>query len=73
MDKIVPYIMIENDDGVDGIQFDYAKFLMFLLEMFKLDIIAVREGGVQIAITLDGADLSWNIQHVTCGVKICDP
>ena len=73
MDKIVPYIMIENDDGVDGIQFDYAKLLTFLLKMFKLDIIAVREGGVQIAITLDGEDLSWNIQHVTCGVKICDP
>ena len=28
---------------------------------------------MKLAITLDGADLSWNVQHVTCGIKIVDP
>ena len=41
--------------------------------MFKLDGIAREEGNVKIASTIDGADLSQNLQRVTCGVKIVDP
>ena len=68
-----PYKVIDNRDGIDGIEFDYSVLLTFLLKMFKLDKIARQEGKVSIAITLDGANLSRNIQHVTCGVKILDP
>ena len=72
MDKLCPYVSI-NEDGIDGVQFHYSKLLDFLLKIFHLDRIAREEGNVKIAITLDGADLSRNIQHVTCGIKIVDP
>ena len=73
MKILCPYKLIENRDGIDGIEFEYSKLLKFLLKLFKLEQIARREGNVSISITLDGADLSRNIQHVTCGVKFCDP
>ena len=73
MKLLCPYKFIEDCDGVDGIEFDYSKLLNFLLNLFKLEQIARREGNVSISITLDGADLSQNIQHVMCGVKNCDP
>ena len=73
MDKICPYYMIDNRDGVDGIEFDYSLLLKYILKLFKLDRIAKKYGKVSIGITLDGADLSRNIQHVTCGIKILDP
>ena len=73
MKILCPYKLIENCNGIDSIEFEYSKLLKFLLKLFKLEQIARREGNVSISITLDGADLSRNIQHVTCGVKICDP
>ena len=73
MKLLCHYTLIEDCDGVDGIEFDYSKLIKFLLKLFKLEQIARREGNVSISITLDGADLSQNIQHVTCGVKSCDP
>ena len=71
MSKMCPYIII-NENGIDGIQFDYDKMLDFIVNMFKLDRIKSTTGGVRIAITLDGADLSRTVQHVTCGIKIVD-
>ena len=41
--------------------------------MFKLHRIAVTEGKVKISVTVDGADLSQNTQHVTAVIKILDP
>ena len=72
MKKICPYVVIDAD-GIDGIKFNYDKLLDFILKIFKLDQIATEKGLVKMAITLDGADLSRNIQHVTCGIKIVDP
>ena len=34
--KIYPYIVIE-EDGIDGVKFNYNKLLDFILKMFKLD------------------------------------
>ena len=69
----VPYTLIDDGDGVDGVHFDYTKLLIFLFKMFKLYGIAVTEGRVKISVTVDGADLSRNTQHVTAGIKILDP
>jgi hypothetical protein len=76
----IPYHEIP-DPELDGFAFkvgvadDYSKLLIFLLEMFKLDGIAKdsTQAPVQIACTLDGADISRNVSHVTAGIKILDP
>ena len=70
MDFEIPYLLIENCDGVDGVQFDYTKLLIFLFKMFNLYKISVTEGNVKLSVMVDGADLSRNIQHVTAGIKI---
>ena len=72
MEKNCPYVLID-EDGIDGVKFMYTKYLDYVLKLFKLDKIVWREGNIKIAITLDGADLSRNIQHVTAGIKILDP
>jgi hypothetical protein len=48
---------------------------MFVLEMFQLDGIAryPKSPPVQLACTLDGADISRFVSHVTAGIKILDP
>ena len=71
---VIPFVSIQVP-GVDGIQFDYASMVDYILKMFQLDEIAKdpTQSPVMIAITLDGADLSRNIQHVTAGIKILDP
>jgi hypothetical protein len=72
--EVLPYSLV-NYEGIDGIVFEYDKMLDYILKMFQLDGIA-KDGNapkVQIAITLDGADLSRNITHVTAGIKIIDP
>ena len=55
--------------------FDYEKMLDYILKMFQLDGIAKDSHApkVQIAITLDGVDLSRNITHVSARIKIIDP
>jgi hypothetical protein len=65
----------ELEDGIDGIQFEYAPFLAYVLKLFQLDEVArdPNAAPVQFSITLDGADLSRNISHVTAGIKINDP
>ena len=68
-----PYTVLNKDDGIDGFVFDFATLTDFILKMFKLDKIARMKGGVLIAIILDVAYLSRNIQHVTAGIKIEDP
>jgi hypothetical protein len=59
----------------DGFEFDFLKKILFILRLYKLDTIALddTQAAVNIAITLDGADLSRNYTHVTCGIKIVDP
>lgn len=65
----------DGDNGIDGIQFDFGKLLYFLLKLYKLDGAHrdLTQPPVEFSITLDGADLSRNISHVTAGIKINDP
>jgi hypothetical protein len=66
---------LELPANVDGVQFEYAPLLAYLLKLYKLDDVAKdpNELPVEFSITLDGADLSRNISHVTAGIKINDP
>jgi hypothetical protein len=75
---VIPFTNLGADDledGIDGICFDYAPFLAYVLKLFKLDEVARDPDAapVQFSITLDGADLSRNISHVTAGIKMNDP
>jgi hypothetical protein len=77
---VIPFQEIPTPD-LDGVAFkvgnadDYSKMLMFVLEMFQLDGIArdPTQPPVQLACTLDGADISRFVSHVTAGIKILDP
>jgi hypothetical protein len=66
---------LELPANVDGVQFEYAPLLAYLLKLYKLDDVArdPNELPVEFSITLDGADLSRNISHVTAGIKMNDP
>jgi hypothetical protein len=70
-EKIIPYKLVDTP-GMDGIEYDYLKMLRFALKIYDLEKIAVEEGGVALACTLDGADISANVTHVTAGLKILD-
>jgi hypothetical protein len=61
--------------NLDGFSFNYSKILIFLLEMFQLhDIVRdLSQPPVQLACTLDGANISKFVSHVTAGIKILDP
>jgi hypothetical protein len=61
--------------GIDGFKFDYQPLLLYLIKIFKIKDAArdIDQPPVQILITLDGADLSCNVPHVTAGVKMNDP
>jgi hypothetical protein len=71
----IPFTIVEPGDGIDGVEFDLPKMLAYLLRLYKLDAVALNpdEPPVEFSITLDGADLSRNISHVTAGIKINDP
>jgi hypothetical protein len=71
---VIPFKVV-NIDGIHGFKFEYERLLLYLLKLFKLEDAArdVNQPPVQISITLDGADLSRNVTHVTAGVKINDP
>jgi hypothetical protein len=70
----VPTIASENDNGIDGVQFDYGKLLAYILRLYGLHDVArdPNQPPVEFSITLDGADLSRNISHVTAGIKMND-
>ena len=65
----------EELEALDGIQFNFPKMLWYIIKLYKLDEVLDNpwEGPVQMAITLEGAGLSRNYTHVTCGVKVMDP
>jgi hypothetical protein len=52
-------------------QFNFEKQLRFLLQAFSLHDLAQRES-VEICITLDGAELTKDLCHLSFGVKITD-
>jgi hypothetical protein len=70
----IPFQEVPTPD-LDAFSFDLSKMLVFLLEMFQLDHIArdPLQPPVQLACTLDGANISKFVDHVTTGIKILDP
>jgi hypothetical protein len=69
-DTIIPFERKECELG-ECYQYNYEKYIRFLLKTFKLHEIAQRES-VELCFTLDGAELYKGIQHLTAGVKITD-
>ena len=67
---IIPFHKVHSPLG-EMYQYDYERFLRFVLKTFKLDEIAQRES-VEVSMTLDGAELCDGISHLTAGVKVTD-
>ena len=69
-DEMIPFKTELNAD-TDMIVFDYKKLLVHILKMHKIyDDIYQRQ--IEIAITIDGADISKKLSHVTAGIKVID-
>lgn len=57
-----------------SVMFDVKKTLMLLLKSYGLwDVVEHGGKDVTIAVTVDGAELSWKVGQVTTGIKIMDP
>jgi hypothetical protein len=71
---VIPFDIVDVN-MINGFKFNYEPLMLYLLNLFKLEDAArdINQPPVQISITLDGADLSCNVMHVTAGVKINDP
>jgi hypothetical protein len=72
---VIPFEVVDTD-WIDGFKFEYELLLLYLLTTsFKLQDAArdINQPLVLIPITLDRADLSCNVTHVTAGVKINVP
>jgi hypothetical protein len=68
---LIPFSKVDCQLG-EMYQFDYEKMVRFLLLHFSLHEYAKR-GSVELCITLDGAELTKDLCHLTFGVKITDP
>jgi RecA/RadA recombinase len=67
----LPYEKWESKNG-ECYKFEFECVVRLMLDAFGLTEIARTVGGVQIAITLDGAELFDHASHVMGGVKITD-
>ncbi len=68
---LIPFSKKESELG-EMFQYDYEKFIRFILKTFRLSEVAQRES-IELCITLDGAELCDGISHLTAGIKITDP
>jgi len=68
---VIPFHRKECHIG-EMYQYDYERFLRFILKIFQLEEVAQRES-VELSITLDGAELCDGISHLTAGIKVTDP
>jgi flagellar biosynthesis regulator FlbT len=66
----VPFYKVESELG-EMYQFHYEKMLRYVLKTFQLDEIAQRDR-VELCITLDGAELTKDLCHLTFGIKVTD-
>jgi hypothetical protein len=68
----IPFYPLPPLSSIDGIYFNFEKLLLFLLKLYQLDKVELdpEQPPVELSITLDGADLSCNILHVTVAIKI---
>jgi hypothetical protein len=69
--ELVPVKRVESELG-EMFQFHYEKLVRHILRAFQLDEVAQREL-VELCITLDGAELTKDLCHLTFGVKVTDP
>jgi hypothetical protein len=71
---VIPFQKIPTTN-LDCFTLKISKMLIFLLEIFQLaDIVSDPfQPAVQLACTLDGADISKFVIHVTAGIKKLDP
>jgi hypothetical protein len=71
---VIPFQEISTTN-LDGFTFNHSKIHIFLLEMFQLaDIVRYpSQSPVQLACTLNEADISKFVSHVTAKIKILDP
>jgi hypothetical protein len=53
-------------------QYNFEKFLCFILQVFQLEEISQRES-VEMCIMLDVAELCDGISHLAAGIKVTDP
>jgi hypothetical protein len=67
----LPYEKCESKNG-ECYKFKFECVVRLMLDAFGLTEIAIKEGGVQISITLDGAELFDHASHVMGGLKITD-
>jgi hypothetical protein len=67
---MIPFCKKESQYG-EMFQYDYEKFIRFILKTFQLSEVAQRET-IELCITLDGAELCDGISHLTAGIKITD-
>jgi hypothetical protein len=67
---LIPFKKVENASG-EMFLFDPEKMVRFLLKTFQLHEKAQREP-VEMCITLDGAQLTKDLCHLTFGIKITD-
>jgi hypothetical protein len=69
--EIIPFHKVECELG-EMFVFNYERLVRFILKTFLLDSIAENES-VELCITLDGAELTKDLCHLTFGIKITDP
>jgi hypothetical protein len=67
--ELVPFdAFFDEEGGIEGIQFDYQKLFDFLMKIYETPLENfTAENPLQVAYTLDGADLTRNTSHLTCG------
>jgi hypothetical protein len=68
--QVIPFEKKQCNIG-EMYQYDYERFLRFILKIFQLEAIAERES-VELSITMDGAELCDGISHLTAGIKVTD-
>jgi hypothetical protein len=68
--KIVPVEKVLSQLG-EMFKFDYEKMVCFILKAFSLHEIA-QHSSVELCITLDGAELTKDLGHLTFGIKVTD-
>jgi hypothetical protein len=66
----IPFQKVESQLG-EMYAFNYEKMVRYILKAFSLDQIAQTES-VELCITLDGAELTKDLCHLTFGVKVTD-
>ncbi len=67
----MPVKQVRSEIG-ELFQFDYELMVHFILHAFLLHEIAQQES-IKMCITLDGAELTKDLCHLTFGVKMTDP